>query len=312
MTFGQEVGRLGPQHRAVVLTASSDPPPSRRAAARWHRSRHRTERSGRVRRGRVDAPGARPGLPSPKRATTSRRSRARTRSSRPGAMLKVVALSMNKIAGDLRLLGSGPTAGFGEIRLPDAAGRELDHARQGQPGDPGDGPAGRARRSSATTPRSRSRRRCRRCRSTRRCRSQHAACCRRSTFWPAQRRCSTPGASRGIEVDEARMRRNAERSPAIVTALAPRIGYDAAAKLVHQAEDQGVSLAELLDSGHGLRRRVGRRCPARRWPAPTIRAASHPTFRRRRAGGISVDVRWGHTLATKDPVDGVPGPDQRC
>ena len=52
---------------------------------------------------------------------------------------------------------------------------------------------------------------------------------------------------RGIEVDEDRMRRNAERSPAIVTALAPRIGYDAAAKLVHQAEEQGVSLAELIE-----------------------------------------------------------------
>ena len=52
---------------------------------------------------------------------------------------------------------------------------------------------------------------------------------------------------RGVEVDEDRMRRNAERSPAIVTALAPRIGYDAAAKLVHQAEEQGVSLAELLE-----------------------------------------------------------------
>jgi len=43
------------------------------------------------------------------------------------------------------------------------------------------------------------------------------------------------------------MRRNAERSPAIVTALAPRIGYDAATKLVHQAEEQGVSLAELIE-----------------------------------------------------------------
>jgi fumarate hydratase class II len=51
---------------------------------------------------------------------------------------------------------------------------------------------------------------------------------------------------RGIVVDEERMRRNAERSPAIVTALAPRIGYDAAARLVHQSEEQGVSLADLI------------------------------------------------------------------
>jgi fumarate hydratase class II len=53
---------------------------------------------------------------------------------------------------------------------------------------------------------------------------------------------------RGIEVDEDRMRRNAERSPAIVTALAPRIGYDAAAKLVHQAQEQGVPLADLIEA----------------------------------------------------------------
>src|SRR5262249_43982198 len=61
---------------------------------------------------------------------------------------------------------------------------------------------------------------------------------------------------RGIEVDEQRMRRNAEQSPAIVTALAPRIGYDAAARLVYQAQEQGKSLQELieaqaLDESHG-------------------------------------------------------------
>ena len=44
------------------------------------------------------------------------------------------------------------------------------------------------------------------------------------------------------------MRRNAERSPAIVTALAPRIGYDAATRLVRQAEEQSVSLAELIEA----------------------------------------------------------------
>jgi fumarate hydratase class II len=51
---------------------------------------------------------------------------------------------------------------------------------------------------------------------------------------------------RGIEVNADRMRQYAERSPAIVTALAPRIGYDAATRLVRQAEDQGVPLAELI------------------------------------------------------------------
>ena len=34
------------------------------------------------------------------------------------AIAKVVALSLHKIAGDLRLLGSGPAAGLAEIALP--------------------------------------------------------------------------------------------------------------------------------------------------------------------------------------------------
>ena len=70
---------------------------------------------------------------------------------------------------------------------------------------------------------------------------------------------------RGIEVDADRMRRNAERSPAIVTALAPRIGYDAATELVHQAEEQGVSLAELIEAqGDGSNSAIDRRRAC--WP----------------------------------------------
>jgi len=56
---------------------------------------------------------------------------------------------------------------------------------------------------------------------------------------------------RGIEVDKEKMRQNAERSPAIVTALAPRIGYDAAARLVYQAQEQGTSLQELIEAQDG-------------------------------------------------------------
>ena len=64
-------------------------------------------------------------------------------------ILRALAANLLKIANDLRLLSSGPHAGLGEIRLPPAAGRLVDHARQGQPGDPrgrrpgghrGDGP----------------------------------------------------------------------------------------------------------------------------------------------------------------------------
>ena len=58
-------------------------------------------------------------------------------------ILKACATSLVKICGDLRLLSSGPEAGLGEIRLPAAPGRLLDHARQGQPGDPGGRQPGR-------------------------------------------------------------------------------------------------------------------------------------------------------------------------
>ena len=61
-------------------------------------------------------------------------------------ILRTLAVNLLKIANDLRLLSSGPHAGLGEIRLPAAPGRLVDHAGQGQSGDSrGRGP-GRHRR----------------------------------------------------------------------------------------------------------------------------------------------------------------------
>ena len=57
--------------------------------------------------------------------------------------LKVVAVSLTKIANDLALMGSGPRAGIGEIVPARAAEGLVDHARQGQPGHPRGRPAGR-------------------------------------------------------------------------------------------------------------------------------------------------------------------------
>jgi fumarate hydratase class II len=50
----------------------------------------------------------------------------------------------------------------------------------------------------------------------------------------------------GLRVDSERCRRYAERSPQVATALAPIIGYDAAAAVVKRALEQGVSVRDAL------------------------------------------------------------------
>ncbi len=162
------------------------------------------------------------------------------------AMLKVIALGLHKIAGDLRLLGSGPNGGLGEIRLP-----TLQAGSSIMPGKVNPVIPEMVQQVAAQVV------------------GNDATITFAATLSMLQINTAMPVAARsllssirllanattlldsrcirGIEVDEARMRRNAERSPAIVTALAPRIGYDAAAELVHQADDRGLSLGELLD-----------------------------------------------------------------
>jgi fumarate hydratase class II len=51
---------------------------------------------------------------------------------------------------------------------------------------------------------------------------------------------------RGIEADAERCRRYAESSPAIATALAPHLGYDVAADVVHQAMAERKTLREVI------------------------------------------------------------------
>jgi fumarate hydratase class II len=52
----------------------------------------------------------------------------------------------------------------------------------------------------------------------------------------------------GIGANVARLRRNAESSPAIVTALNPYIGYEAAAAVAHQALETGATIREVVIS----------------------------------------------------------------
>jgi fumarate hydratase class II len=50
----------------------------------------------------------------------------------------------------------------------------------------------------------------------------------------------------GITADVARLRRNAESSPAIVTALNPYIGYEAAAAIAHEALETGSTIRDVV------------------------------------------------------------------
>jgi fumarate hydratase class II len=50
----------------------------------------------------------------------------------------------------------------------------------------------------------------------------------------------------GIEADEAQCAYWLERSPALVTALAPRIGYAESAKLAKEAVAEGLTVKELV------------------------------------------------------------------
>jgi len=55
----------------------------------------------------------------------------------------------------------------------------------------------------------------------------------------------------GISADVERLRRNAESSPAIVTALNPYIGYEAAAAVAHEALETGATIRDVVISrGH--------------------------------------------------------------
>ncbi len=70
--------------------------------------------------------------------------------------LNTVAVSLLKIANDIRHLSSGPTSGLSEIQLPADPAGLVDHAGQGEPRDVGGHDDGRAPGSWATRSRSRS------------------------------------------------------------------------------------------------------------------------------------------------------------
>ena len=119
VTLGQEFGGYAAQVRLGVERVRRHPRPGRPDPARRHRDRHRHQHPPRVRR-----PGAREarrrhrprdlGAADPFEAQANRDALVEL-----SGALKVLAVSLIKIANDLALMGSGPRAGLAEIRLPE-------------------------------------------------------------------------------------------------------------------------------------------------------------------------------------------------
>jgi len=162
---------------------------------------------------------------------------------------KVVALSLHKIAGDIRLLGSGPVGGLAEVRVP-----ALQAGSSIMPGKVNPVIAEAVQQVVAQVV------------------GNDATITFAATMSTLQLNTAAPVIARsivssvsllaraaealdrqcirGLEVDADRMRSIALRSPALVTALAPHLGYEAAADLVHRAVTEGRSLSEVaLDAG---------------------------------------------------------------
>jgi fumarate hydratase class II/aspartate ammonia-lyase len=178
--------------------------------------------------------------------------------------LRVAALELLRIGGDVRLLGSGPTTGLGELRLPPV-----------QPGSsimPGKVNPSMAEMlamvayqvvglDAAVAFASAA--------------GQlelnvmmplvafdlcHALQITAAAVKAFDRRCA-----RGLEADRARARHYAERTVSLATALAPRLGYARAAEIVKAAVGEGRPVVELAVERGGLSRAEARRLldPAR-------------------------------------------------
>ena len=120
VTLGQEFARLrragAPGHRARPRrAAAARPDPARR-----HRDRHRAStRIRSSRRGSASCSRSETGLEISAPADPFEAQAARDGIVEASGALKTVAVSLTKVANDIRFLGSGPRAGLAEIALPE-------------------------------------------------------------------------------------------------------------------------------------------------------------------------------------------------
>ena len=157
--------------------------------------------------------------------------------------INTVAASLFKIANDIRFLGSGPRSGLGRTGAAGERARLLDHAGQGQP-DPVRG-ADHGLRAGVRQPRRHHLRRQPGPFRAQRLQSGDglqlpavgAAAGRRGVSF-------TDNCVVGIEAREDNIKAALDRSLMLVTALAPKIGYDNAAKIAKTAHKNGTTLRE--------------------------------------------------------------------
>jgi fumarate hydratase class II/aspartate ammonia-lyase len=172
--------------------------------------------------------------------------------------LRAAALELLRIGGDVRLLGSGPGTGLGELRLPPV-----------QPGSsimPGKVNPSMAEMLAMV--------------------SYQVVALDGAVAWAASGgqlelnvmmplvawdlchaleilasavRAFDERCARGLEADEARCRFYAERTVSLATALAPRLGYAAAAEIVKSSVASGRSIVELAVEKGGLGEREAQR-----------------------------------------------------
>ncbi len=165
--------------------------------------------------------------------------------------LRVVALELIRVGGDIRLLGSGPNTGLGELRIP-----PVQPGSSIMPGKVNPSMAemlamvsyqviGLDAAIAAATGGGQLELNvmmplvafdlC------------HALTILRSAISAFDHRCA-----RGLEADEERCRYYAERTVSLATALAPRLGYASAAEIVKESVRSGRSIVELATERGGL------------------------------------------------------------
>ena len=151
VTLGQEFGGYAAAVEHGVERLEARAAPGRRAAARRHRGRHRPQRPARFAAAVIARLARQTGLPLTEARDHFEAQGARDALVEASGVLRTIAVSLYKIANDLRWMSSGPRCRAGRDPPPRPAARVLDHAGQGQPGRargglPGGRPGDRQRR----------------------------------------------------------------------------------------------------------------------------------------------------------------------